>query len=94
MKLLDVYNEMTKEAETEVVENDEMVVIAEYTTAADQLLAAEYGEDYNEQDVEKLASMLIEHDANEEIEQAKYAEWDAQGRVMARAFVDELNKEA
>jgi len=92
-KLLDVYNQMVKEAEEAQVADEAVTEIAKYAEAADQLLAAEYGEDYNAEDVEKLAAMMIEHDVEENEEAEKVAEWENAGRVMAQAFIDELNSE-
>ena len=91
--LLEVYNNMVKEAEEAQVAEEAVAEIAKYAEAADQLLAAEYGEDYNAEDVEKLASMMIEHDIAENEEAEKVAEWENAGRVMAQAFIEELNSE-
>jgi len=94
-KLLDVYESMVKEAaetqEDEQLKQAQVEALAKYAHAADDLLAAEYGEDYTQEDVEKLASMMIEHDLQEEAEEEKTAEWDEAGRQMARAFIQELN---
>jgi hypothetical protein len=90
-KLIDVYGAMVKEAEVKVAE-EKVAELAKYAEAADTLLAAEYGDDYDAKDVEKLASMMIEHDmgitAPEETE--KVAELQEAGRIMARAFIEEL----
>lgn len=94
-KLLDVYNQMVKEAEEAEIAEDRAVEIFKYAEAADQLLAAEYGEDYNEADVEKLAAMMLENDKALEAEEVKVAEWEKAGQIMARAFIAELQaKEA
>jgi len=42
--------------------------------------------------VEKLATYLIEQDIEQAAAREKVAELDESGRVIARAFVDELNK--
>ncbi|HNW88159.1 MAG TPA: hypothetical protein PKN48_00720 [Bacteroidales bacterium] len=89
-KLIDVYGELVKEAEVKVAE-EKVAELAKYAEAADTLLAAEYGDDYNAEDVEKLASMMYEHDMGivpQETE--KVAELQEAGRIMARAFIEEL----
>jgi hypothetical protein len=94
-KLLDVYNQMVKEAEEAEIAEDRAVELCKYAEAADQLLAAEYGDDYTEADVEKLAEKMFINDKTIEAEEAKVAEWQEAGRVMARAFIEELQtKEA
>lgn len=91
-KLLDVYNELVKEAEaTPEIDQEKLAEVAKYAEAADTLLANEYGEDYNENDVEELAEMMLAHDIAVEEDEEKVAELDYAGRVMARAFIDELN---
>ena len=103
MNLLEVYEEMVKtateaeaaeevQAEEQATVDERVEVLAKYATAADKLLADEYGEDYGEEDVEKLAAMMIEHDVEQEEIVEKVAELDQAGRIMARAFKDELEK--
>ena len=105
VNILDVYEGMVKAAEEEaVVEeasaeeeaviNERVEIIAKYAAAADELLSDEYGKNYGEEDVEKLASMLLQHDVEQEEVMEKVAELDQAGRIMARAFKDELEKSA
>lgn len=103
--LLEVYENMVKTAENEavvdeanaeesVVINERVEVLSKYAAAADQLLTDEYGEDYGEEDVEKLASMMLQHDVEQEAVTEKVAELDQAGRIMARAFKAELERTA
>ena len=80
--------EMNKEAEA--ADNARVEVLHKYASAADELLASEYGEDYNENDVVELAQRLINHDVEQEEAQEKVAEYVDAGTVMARAFLNEL----
>ncbi len=93
MSLLDTYNEMQKTAEQNAEVVEQIEVLEKYAGAAEQLLNEEYGEDYTAEDVEKLASALIDNDLVAQEEQEKIAELDAAGRIMARSFMDELKSE-
>ena len=101
--LIDVYNNMLEtravEAEEEVKvaeatqEVDERVeVLAKYAEAADSLLSDEYGEDYDENDVEKLATLMINYDIEQEETAEKVAEFEQAGQIMAHAFAQELDR--
>jgi len=90
--LLKKYEEMQKQAEAEREVQERVEVLVKYATAAEQMLADEFGDKYTEDDVIKLASFLIDHDLETMEEQEKVAEYDQLGRIMAQAFVDELNK--
>ena len=101
MSLLNTYENMVKSAqqtaEQEEIEKqaaavvDERVeVLAKYAEAADGILAEEYGEDYTEEDVTKLASYMLDQDIQEEENMSKVAEYVEAGQVMARSFVEEL----
>jgi hypothetical protein len=81
--------ENSKEAEAEKQELLEFFY--KYAEQAEILLSND-SEDYTEDDVIKLASYLIDQDidGNEQVD--KVAELDESGRIMARAFVDELSK--
>lgn len=104
MSLLDTYNRM-KEAEVEQSKTAELEkeaeqlqaarveVLAKYAEAADEILSSEYGNDYEEADVEKLASYLIDRDVAEEEQHEKVAEYVEAGQIMARSFIEELNNE-
>lgn len=93
--LLDIYNDQyegfEKEAEAEV--NEEFEIIQKYASAAQSALAEEYGNDFSAEDVEKLASMMIEHDVEQEYMEEKVAEFVQAGQIMARAFKNELANE-
>ena len=100
--LLETYNAMVEanasgieeEAiikEAEAQDNARVEVLHKYASAADNLLAEEYGDDYDENDVVELAQRLINHDVEQEEAQEKVAEYVEAGTVMARAFLSELS---
>jgi hypothetical protein len=102
MGLLDTYNNMVAASEAqadqneavkeaEAVNNARVEVLTKYAAAADDLLAKEYGDDYEEGDVIELAHKMINHDISQEESQEKVAEYVEAGQVMARAFISELN---
>lgn len=85
------YNdEQIKEAEA--VENARVETLTKYAAAADELLADEFGDDYQEEDVVELAQKMINHDLDAEEAEEKVAEYVDAGTVMARAFINELNQ--
>ena len=99
--LLDIYNSMIendqvekeealeKTAEEELIE-ERIDTIAKYATIADNMLAEEHGKDYTEEDVQELASYLIDHDAELEAQQEKVAEHHQLGVIMAKGFKAEM----
>ena len=100
--LLETYNNMVEAsnaaAEQEAMEKEAQAagaarveVLNKYASAADNLLAEEYGDDYDENDVVELAQRLINHDVEQEEAQEKVAEYVEAGTVMARAFISELS---
>ena len=100
--LLEVYDNMMKtagEAEAEkqaedravAVDQEKIKVLTKYAEAADSLLAEEYGDDYEEADVEKLAEMMIDYDLEQEEAMDKVAEYHQAGQIMARGFIAEVN---
>lgn len=96
MDLLNVYNQM-KEAEAQqkeasVEEDGQKEVLRKYASAAEGALREEYGDDFDVEDVEKLASMMIEHDLQQEYMEEKVAEYAQAGTIMAKAFKDELER--
>ena len=98
MGLLETY-ELTKQAELEAQPEEEvklaeerMELLAKYAEFADNALREEYGDDYTEEDVEKLAEMLIARDIEISEEQEKVAELVDAGKVLARSFAEELQK--
>ena len=82
--------ELSKEAEA--IENERVETLTKYAAAADELLAGEFGDDYEESDVVELAQKMINHDLDQEAAQEKVAEYVDAGTVMARAFINELNQ--
>lgn len=93
MSLLHVYEKMQKEAEAKALIQERVEVIEKYASLAEELLTKEYGKDYTQDDVVELADKMIQHDLSVEEQQEKVAEYDEAGRIMARAFVEELRKE-
>ena len=102
--LLDTYNNMVAASEAQsqeeeaikeaqALDNARVEVLTKYASAADELLAQEYGDDYEEGDVVELAQKMINHDIQEEENQEKVAEYVEAGQVMARAFISELNNQ-
>tara|TARA_B100000131_G_C17936659_1_gene540617 strand:+ start:402 stop:716 length:315 start_codon:yes stop_codon:yes gene_type:complete len=100
--LLDTYNNMVAASEAhaqeeeaikeaQALDNARVEVLTKYASAADNLLAEEYGDDYEESDVIELAHKMINHDIAQEENQEKVAEYVEAGQVMARAFISELN---
>lgn len=98
MGLLETY-ELIKQAEQEAqpleeeevkIAEERMELLAKYAEFADNALREEYGDDYTEEDVEKLAEMLIERDMEISEEQEKVAEIVDAGKVLARSFAEEL----
>ena len=84
--------EAVKEAEATQEVDERVEVLAKYAEAADNLLAEEYGEDYNEEDVEKLATLMINYDIEQEEAMDKVAEFEQAGQIMAHAFAQELDR--
>lgn len=102
--LLEVYNDMLasqnvqeqeKVAEAQVASevDERMEVLTKYAQAADNALAAEFGEDYEEEDVIKLAQLMINHDIEQEEAMEKVAEAYQMGVIMARGFKAEMSNE-
>jgi hypothetical protein len=79
--------------EAQALDNARVEVLTKYASAADNLLAEEYGDDYEESDVIELAQKMINHDISQEENQEKVAEYVEAGQVMARAFISELNNQ-
>ena len=97
MSLIDTYNQMVKESEqaeevktAEEVTEQEVEVLSKYAAAADEMLAKDHGDDYNEDDVAELAGYLIDHDMEVQAEQEKVAEFVEAGQIMARSFSTEM----
>jgi hypothetical protein len=88
-RLLEVYEDMLKEAEFAKVAEEIQIMFAKYAETAESLLKEEYGTDFNTEDVESLARGLMERDSEFLEESTKVAEYEAIGRELARQFVDE-----
>ena len=93
MSLLDTYENMVKEAnqtkETEQagVEDERVEVLNKYASWADQTLKSEYGEgEYTSEDVEKLATIKLNQDAEEAENREKVAEYFEAGQIMYQGF--------
>jgi len=84
--------DVVKEAEATQEVDERVEVLAKYAEAADGLLADEYGEDYDENDVEKLATLMINYDIENEEAAEKVAEFEQAGQIMANAFAQELDR--
>lgn len=78
------------EKEAAAVVDERVDVLAKYAEAANSILAEEYGEDYSEEDVVKLAAYMLDTDIDEEESMEKVSEYIEAGQVMARSFVEEL----
>ena len=91
MDLLNVYDNMQKEAALDAENRERVEILAKYASLAEELLNDKYGDDYNEADVTKLASYLIDNDVSVHEAQEKVAEYVEAGTVMARAFINEVN---
>ena len=97
MGLLDVYTNMVnsqyeteKVAEATEAVDERVQVLEKYAELADNLLAEEYGNNYEKEDVVKLANLLINHDLEVQEQMEKVAELHEAGIIMAKAFKAEL----
>ncbi|MCK5613640.1 hypothetical protein KAR91_67870 [Candidatus Pacearchaeota archaeon] len=88
--------EEEKVAEESGVVDERLEVLEKYAEAADGLMAEEYGTDYEEADVIKLANMMIQSDMEQEETLEKIAELEDQGTIMgmaaAEAFITRVNE--
>ena len=90
--LLKIHEEMVKVSEEQKLQDERVDAIVKYATQAEELLSKELKDDYNEEDVIKVAETLIDADLETEEEQEKVAEYDQLGRIMARSFLEEIEK--
>ena len=90
--LLKIYEDMQKVAEADEVKKQRLDVIVKYATLAEEMLEEKFDDKYGEEDVIKVAEFLIDSDLEAEAEQEKVAEYDQLGRIMARAYLDEMAK--
>lgn len=88
--LLKVHNNMLKQAKVDNERKERIDAIVKYASTAEELLAEKYGEDYEQEDVSKLAEWMIENDLEALEWEEKVAEYDQLGRIMANSFVDEM----
>lgn len=107
-RLLDIYEEMEKQAQEQEevpVQTQEQVedtsglspetleVLDRYSEAANSYLLQEFGEgQFNDDDVIKVAELMIADDADRLETMEKVAELQEAGIVMARSFTSELQK--
>jgi len=89
MSLLDRYVDMQKEAEYEMLKTAQVDTLVKFAEAAEDLLQ-EQGIQYDEDDVIKVASFLIDSQLDAEEDEEKVAEYFDAGRVMAQGFIDGL----
>jgi len=89
-RLLEVYDEMIKEAELAKMAEEVQVMFAKYAEEAESLLAKEYGKDFDVNDIESLARGLMERDSDTIEEQEKVAEYDAIGREFANRLAETI----
>ena len=90
--LLEVYDNMQKEAESQAIITDRVALIEKYAALATTELEKEFKTDFTKDDVAELTAKMIEHDMALEAQQEKVAELEEAGRTMARAFAEELKK--
>ena len=104
MSLLDTYNSMLAQSQAQQVEevektaaatevDERIAVLEKYAALADDLLEQEHGSEYTEDDVVKLAQLMINHDIQVQEEQEKVAELHDAGIIMAKAFKEELARQ-
>ena len=91
MDLLNVYNGMQKKAALDKVARERVEILTKYVSLAEEMLSSKHGDNYNEADVTKLAGYLIERDVELHDAQEKIAEYTTAGKIMAKAFLDEVN---
>ena len=87
--LMETYVEMQKIAADSRETQERLEVLEKYASAAEEMLESEYGNDYEAEDVEKLASVLIEHDIEVEDENEKVAEWAGIGASLYHTMKEE-----
>jgi len=70
----------------------EQEYLEKYASYADSLLNQNYGDDYTVEDVEKLASVLIDYDLEKAAEAERVEFLVKSAQIQARAFADEFVK--
>lgn len=103
MGILDVYEKMNAvnadeeavkiaELEETAIEDERMEILAKYAEAADGYLTKEFGTNYEDDDVIKLAGMMLDNDLEQEEMIEKVAELEESGIIMARSHWNELQR--
>ena len=92
MSLLQKYDEMKKEAEATQKQTEKMDYLEKVASVAEEMLTERFGEDYEADDVEKLALNLINMEMERVEDEEKIANLDEAGRIMAKSFIDEISK--
>ena len=93
--MLDIHEDMLHNAEINkeaAAEQEELLEFFYKQAEHAEELLSQGEEDYTEDDVIKLASYLIDQAIDEGDNVSKVAELDESGRIMARAFIDEINQ--
>jgi type IV secretory pathway VirJ component len=93
-RLLEVYNDMLKEAEFAEVAEQVQTMFAKYAETAETLLKEEYGTDFNVNDVESLTRGLMERDSQILEDSQKVAEYEEIGKALAYKVADEIKTAA
>ena len=88
-KLLETYDQLTKVAEQETEKQLQVELLQKYAEVAEETLK-EQGQKYTKDDVVKVASWMIEQDAIAAEEEEKIADFVDAGKIMAQAFISEL----
>jgi len=98
MSLIETFNNMVKEAQeseskqvekraSQEVADEEMEILTKYASWAEDVLLEDRGEgNYTEEDVEKLAQIKLEEDAEELYNREKVAEAYEMGQIMYQGF--------
>jgi len=70
------------------------LILEKYAESAAYLLQEAYPSGWTNEEAVKLAQELIELDLEKSAEFDKLAQWDEEGRIVARAFYNEIDKQA
>jgi len=92
-QLYEGYLDRVKQAEAEQANQEQVELLAKYAELAETKLR-ELNQPYTSDDVLKVASFMIDTDAEFIEQQEKIAEFEEAGRILADAFVTELQKKA
>jgi len=96
MGLLQTHEQMLKQAEEQAkmaaLVEERVRVIEKYASVAQNLMNEAFPGNHTEDDVVELANLMIQNDMQVEEQQQKVAELEEAGRIMARGFMAEANK--